>query len=375
MVPRDARAQPARAAHDQGVVQRGRRRPRRHPAARRRRDAALLHERRGAGGQAARTSRSASPTSTSSRNGRDRRSAKLRTDESDMTSAAWVQGARPRTLGAAVAPVLVGTAARCADADGVIWWRVRGRDGRRARAAGRRQLRQRLLRRRARHRHGPQGPAAADRDRPASPGAVQARRVRSRSGSRRSSGSCSRSSSTRGCCSSASPRSPPPCSTPAVRTPYGYLGPRRGHGARVLRLRRHASAPRTCRSSTCPAPRGGARSSSGCSACAILLANNVRDIPTDRGHRQAHARGARRRDRGASRCSSPATSVRSSPSSPSASRNPGPCSACSRSRSRSRRCARSSPAPIRRRSSRCSSRRRSSRSVVAVLVSVGLCLS
>ena len=28
-------AQPARAAHDQGVVQRGRRRPRRHPAARR----------------------------------------------------------------------------------------------------------------------------------------------------------------------------------------------------------------------------------------------------------------------------------------------------------------------------------------------------
>ena len=35
----------------------------------------------------------------------------------------WVQGARPRTLGAAVAPVLVGTAAAVADADGVIWWR------------------------------------------------------------------------------------------------------------------------------------------------------------------------------------------------------------------------------------------------------------
>ena len=32
-------------------------------------------------------------------------------------------GARPRTLGAAVAPVLVGTAAAVADADGVIWWR------------------------------------------------------------------------------------------------------------------------------------------------------------------------------------------------------------------------------------------------------------
>jgi 1,4-dihydroxy-2-naphthoate octaprenyltransferase len=35
----------------------------------------------------------------------------------------WVEGARPRTLGAAVAPVLVGTAAAVADADGVIWWR------------------------------------------------------------------------------------------------------------------------------------------------------------------------------------------------------------------------------------------------------------
>ena len=41
-----------------------------------------------------------------------------------MTSASeWVQGARPRTLGAAVAPVFVGTAAAVADADGVIWWR------------------------------------------------------------------------------------------------------------------------------------------------------------------------------------------------------------------------------------------------------------
>ena len=42
-----------------------------------------------------------------------------------MTSASlWVQGARPRTLGAAVAPVLVGTAAAVADADGVLWWRA-----------------------------------------------------------------------------------------------------------------------------------------------------------------------------------------------------------------------------------------------------------
>jgi 1,4-dihydroxy-2-naphthoate octaprenyltransferase len=39
------------------------------------------------------------------------------------TAGEWVQGARPRTLGAAVAPVLVGTATAVADADGVIWWR------------------------------------------------------------------------------------------------------------------------------------------------------------------------------------------------------------------------------------------------------------
>ncbi len=39
------------------------------------------------------------------------------------TAAQWVEGARPRTLGAAVAPVLVGTSAAVADADGVLWWR------------------------------------------------------------------------------------------------------------------------------------------------------------------------------------------------------------------------------------------------------------
>ena len=39
------------------------------------------------------------------------------------TASEWVQGARPRTLGAAVAPVLVGTAAAVADAGQVLWWR------------------------------------------------------------------------------------------------------------------------------------------------------------------------------------------------------------------------------------------------------------
>ena len=40
------------------------------------------------------------------------------------TAAEWVQGARPRTLGAAISPVLVGTAAAYADADHLIWWRA-----------------------------------------------------------------------------------------------------------------------------------------------------------------------------------------------------------------------------------------------------------
>src|SRR5437660_561534 len=43
----------------------------------------------------------------------------------DMTTAAeWFSGARPRTLGAALSPVLVGAAAAYADADTVIWWRA-----------------------------------------------------------------------------------------------------------------------------------------------------------------------------------------------------------------------------------------------------------
>ena len=40
------------------------------------------------------------------------------------TAAQWIAGARPRTLGAAVSPVLVGTAAAYAEVDAVIWWRA-----------------------------------------------------------------------------------------------------------------------------------------------------------------------------------------------------------------------------------------------------------
>lgn len=40
------------------------------------------------------------------------------------TAAEWVAGSRPRTLGAAVSPVLVGTAAAYADTNTLTWWRA-----------------------------------------------------------------------------------------------------------------------------------------------------------------------------------------------------------------------------------------------------------
>jgi 1,4-dihydroxy-2-naphthoate octaprenyltransferase len=40
------------------------------------------------------------------------------------TASEWFAGARPRTLGAALSPVLVGTASAYADAGTVIWWRA-----------------------------------------------------------------------------------------------------------------------------------------------------------------------------------------------------------------------------------------------------------
>ena len=72
--------------------------------------------------------------------------------------ATWWRGARPRTLGAGVVPVLVGVAPRP-----VIVVVVAPRRGaaRRGRAAGRRELRERLLRRRAGRRHRRPGRAAA----------------------------------------------------------------------------------------------------------------------------------------------------------------------------------------------------------------------
>ena len=83
----------------------------------------------------------------------------------------WVAGARPRTLPAAVAPVVLGTAAahlvgRADVALGILALVVA------LVAAGRGELRQRLLRRHPRHRRGP--------GRPGAPGRPAARRPRQR---------------------------------------------------------------------------------------------------------------------------------------------------------------------------------------------------
>src|SRR4029453_17343824 len=87
----------------------GRGRPGRHATARGRRHAPLLHDRRGAG-----------------RTGRvhgEARPRLLEVPETAVTTTTgwrvWWAGARPRTLGAGLVPVLVGTAA----AGYVVWWR------------------------------------------------------------------------------------------------------------------------------------------------------------------------------------------------------------------------------------------------------------
>ena len=215
----------------------------------------------------------------------------------------------------------------------------RARDGGRARAAGRRELRQRLLRRRARHRQGPQGTGAPHRDRSRDARRGEARRVpRVRRGRGRGPGALARRR-TRGCCSSASPPSPPPWLYTGGPKPYGYLGlgeimvlvffgfvatvgsayvqveVRAGRGVVGL-ARRRAARVRDPRSPT---------------TCATSRPTRVT------GKRTLAVRVGATAPRGG--CSSPATSARSSPSSRSASRSRGRCSACSRCRSRSRRCA------------------------------------
>ena len=68
------------------------------------------------------------------------------------TPTQWLAGARPRTLPAACSPVIAGTGLAVFE-QGASWVAARPVAGRQPGAAGRRELRQRLLRRHPRHRH------------------------------------------------------------------------------------------------------------------------------------------------------------------------------------------------------------------------------
>ena len=190
----------------------------------------------------------------------------------------WVAGARPRTLPASVVPVLVGTACAAGEGD-VIAWRAIAAGGRGARAPDRHQLRQRLQRRRARHRRGASRPGAAGGVGTGGAGRGEAGRLHGlRRGRRRR------------------PRPRPRHVVVADRRRRGVHRrrlvlhrrpeavrlprPRRGVRVRVLRprghRRHHLRAARTDHG-----PGVVAATAVGFLACALLVANNLRDIPTD----------------------------------------------------------------------------------------------
>ena len=135
------------------------------------------------------------------------------------TPAQWLEGARPRTLPAAVSPVLAGTGV-AAYVDQAVWWKAAARAGGRARAAGRRELRQRLLRRHPRHRRRPGRPAAAGRlRRRHARGAVKRGGVRGVRRRRWSPGWCSPRPRVVAGAGRRAARSWPRGSTPAARSP------------------------------------------------------------------------------------------------------------------------------------------------------------
>ena len=211
----------------------------------------------------------------------------------------WYQGARPKTLGAAVSPVLVGTAAGSLDGPidwprarrGASWSRSRCRS-----ASTTPTTTPTACAAPTRTGAGRCGSTATGLATPAR-GAQRGRDlafavaavVGARALARREPVAVARRG--RG---DRAPRSP----TPAGRSRTATSASARSWCSCSSASSR-PSAARTCSTRTLPGVGvGGARSRSGSRRAAILLANNVRDVDTDRGHGQAHARGAHRRGAG-----------------------------------------------------------------------------
>ena len=268
------RMSPLVASVAEGGVQRRHRRARGRPAAGRRRDAPVLHDGGGAGG-ARRVRREARP-------------GLLEVPEAAVSRARRLgERGAPRTLGASVTPVVVGTAA----AGHARPLAVRRGAARRARAAGGREPRERLPRRCPRRGHGRArwarrahlvGTGLAAR------GAGRRPRMRLRRGRRRA-----RARRGHDVVARADRRGRDARPLALQRRPEAVRGarPRRGDGVPVLRRDGHGGERVRAGRDRVDRRPGGRRVPMGLLAVAILVANNLRDIPTDAARRQADARG------------------------------------------------------------------------------------
>ena len=208
------------------------------------------------------------------------------------TASDWIAGARPRTLPAAVAPVLAGTGV-AAYVDGAVWWKavlalvvrlalqvavnyandysdgIRGTDDDRV---------------------GPMRLVGSGR---ATPGgeAGGVRGLRRRRGRRAGARRDDRLVAGRG---RRRLRRWPRGSTPAATSPTATSASARSWSS-CSSAWSPWSAPPTCRPRRFELPALYAAIGIGALACAILVVNNLRDIPTDTVVRQAHAGGPARR--------------------------------------------------------------------------------